>query len=115
MRNCGNLLATISILLDRLMVSKAFLNGTHTMDEKVFFIPVIVCSSRTERPPIRLYNIARSSNGRTAAFGAVYRGSSPCLAARENNHTKVWLFSFEFAYKKFIGKEEWNRVSVMEK
>ena len=25
-------------------------------------------------------NIARSSNGRTTVFGAVYHGSSPCLA-----------------------------------
>ncbi len=30
----------------------------------------------------RVFEVAGSSNGKTAAFGAAYRGSNPCPAAK---------------------------------
>ena len=38
------------------------------------------CYNRKNIPP-SVFNIPRSSNGRTAAFGAVNRGSNPCRGA----------------------------------
>ena len=48
------------------------------------------CNSRTDNAKLKkLVSIPRSSNGRTAAFGAVNRGSNPCRGAIANKINRL--------------------------
>src|SRR5579872_5032151 len=60
--------------------------------------PILAESLRGSGPDGKLkwsiiLNLPRSSNGRTAAFGAVNRGSNPCRGANPNKQNNLtWRF-----------------------